>query len=219
MAMEAKNGSQQAKLELYEKCADLIEWATHKAVQRFPTLDYDDVRQEFYLVFEKCIPYFNPEIGKFSTLFMRSARHRIAEIYSDSQLIRIKRTVITYRINKYKGRYNPKNAEETINRSKAKTIEIFPMKDEKQENPLDIVERKEMQEIVHDMLRHVHERYRNIIKQYYGIGTPKKNLDEIAEGEGVTREAVRQLRKNGEKRLKKAFEHFFQRTTDIMEQK
>lgn len=83
------------------------------------------------------------------------------------------------------------------------------MKDEKQENPIDIAERKEMQEIVRDMLRHVHERYRNIIKQYYGIGTPKKNLDEIAEGEGVTREAVRQLRNNGEKKLKKAFEHFF----------
>jgi len=209
LAMEAQNGSQQAKEELYKEVVGLLEWALNKAVKRYTSLSKEDLRQELYLVFEKCIQYFDPELGAFSTFFINSIKLRLPEIYGETQLVRIKRTYITYRINQSKGKYVPPTAEEIFKKAKAKSYEFYNDEDKKQKEPLDYAEENEIKNIVRNALKFLPERDKEIVKTYYGIDTTPLILAQIGAKYGITRERVRQIINRSKRKLKLVLELYF----------
>ena len=61
---------------------------------------------------------------------------------------------------------------------------------------------KNQRKIVDELLEKLEGRERYIIEQYYGINGKEKNLEEIGKILGITRERVRQIKKNGLTKLR-----------------
>ena len=55
---------------------------------------------------------------------------------------------------------------------------------------------------INRLLNSLHERERDIVKSFFGIGCQEKTLDEIGENMGLTRERVRQIKEKAIRRLK-----------------
>lgn len=55
---------------------------------------------------------------------------------------------------------------------------------------------------IEDVLESLHEREREILKKFYGIGCKEMDLEEIGENFDLTRERVRQIKEKAIRRLK-----------------
>lgn len=212
LAMEAKNGSQQAKLALYEQCAGLLLWEAKRIGRRFTSLNIDDVRQELYLVFEKAVKFYNAESGSFATFFVNACERRASEIATETRTVPLKRTYLTYRIFKAQGKPLPKNGEKILELAKAKIFEFNEWQDWRDKNaqtPLEVASLNERAEIVNKALNCLPERDREIVKTYYGIDGNPLILEQIGAKYGITRERVRQIINRAKRKLKLAFEMLY----------
>ena len=206
LAIAAQNGDLTARDELYIRCQPLINWAVKRAKQRFPGFDFDDLRQEYYLIFEKCIRRYKSGGGTFKLYLVKAFQNNTPRLYLKNRTIPIKNTLLTYQYLKKIGGHVP-----TFDSISQKANAKFEKERERVETtrPEDVALQHEREEIVADMIRYLHERYRTVIQRLYALNTYPKTLDKIGEEDGISRERARHLRDGGLALLKKVILHFY----------
>ena len=148
LAIAAQNGDLTARDELFIRCQPLINWAVKRARQRFPGFDFDDLRQEYYLIFEKCIRHYRSGGGTFKLYLVKAFRNTTPRLYLENRTIPIKNTLLTYQYLKKIGGNVP-----TFDSISQKANIKFEKERERVETtrPEDVALQHEREEIVADM--------------------------------------------------------------------
>lgn len=201
LAIKAKKGDQKAKEELYARCERILCYLVQATVKKFPKLSKEDVQQELYFVFDRCIRTYIKKRGTFKSYFAHCAPHISAKLLLKAKIISLPHTFLTYRYKKQKGEYVPPTFEEIEIKVAAKFgSEIETVESEK---PDDQASQNERKQIVLEAIASLPYRYQDIIKRYYGIGTFPQTSQQIADTDGVARQRIDQLRKQAVYHLKK----------------
>lgn len=204
----AKSGNLDAKHKLFEKYERLVISQAAYYHTRYPLLDADDIRQEIYFRFEKCINAYDPSYGvKFIGYFITAIRNYIPLLHTNSKTVTTHHTVFAYERQQRHTGEKQKNFDKIKNAFQASCLQESWTNDEGEEEstianlyvdrmtPDRLADQNETAELINDALRFLPEPWKSIIEMSYGIGRPAANGQEIADRYGISRERIRQIKK------------------------
>lgn len=210
----AKSGNLDAKHKLFEKYERLVNSQAEYYHVRYPHLEADDIRQEIYFRFEKCIDAYDPSYGvKFIGYFITAIRNYIPMLSTKSKTVTTHHTVFTYqRQQKYTGQKQKKFDKIKAAFEASCYNDGWTNEDGEEEStiaskyvdrvtPDRLADQNETAELINDALRFLPEPWKSIIEMSYGIGRPAANGQEIADKYGISRERIRQIKKKRLNRL------------------
>lgn len=158
---------------------------------------YEDFRQDGFIVLLRAVELYKPEIAKFSSYAYKSLWLRITSVIKRGGFIRTP----DYR-------QVGSNREDAIRARFVNFIDTFSENEE--DFSLDSIPSKEnnnewedTKELISTILDELPLRHKNIIERYYGINKGKReNFRDIAKTLGVTHQRIEQIVKNSLRKLK-----------------
>lgn len=185
-----------------------MDYCVRVIVKKYRHLSPDDVRQDLYFVFARCIRLYAKKKGTFKSYFFRSVLNSVSKFSLKGKIVSLPTTFLTYNQLERRGEYVPATAADLLRKAQAKYEALFDVSSQIP-TPLEEASLNERQRIVQQALTFLPFHYSDILRRYYGIGVLPRTSQEIADEDGVARQRIDQIRKQAMYHIAKILNHYY----------